>query len=64
VSVADETGADAAAIFSGAATLAGPGVAEMFRTFGERKTGLGAFGWKRVETQYGVRFHQFWVSSG
>jgi hypothetical protein len=58
--VADEIRADAAAILA-AAEFAGPGVAETFRTFGERETGLGAFGWKRVETPAGPRFHLRWV---
>jgi hypothetical protein len=59
--VAGELGLDAAAIFAEAATFAGAGVADTFRTVGERETGLGAFGWKRVETEHGVRFHPFWV---
>ena len=59
--VADEIGADAAAVFAEAAEFAGQGVAEIFRTFGERETGLGAFGWKRVETPQGTRFHLYWV---
>jgi hypothetical protein len=55
--VADEIGADATAVFDQAATFAGPGVAETFRGFGRRETGLGAFGWKRVRTAHGERFH-------
>jgi hypothetical protein len=62
--VADEIGADARTIFQEAAIFAGPGVAETFRTFGERKTSLGAFGWRRVQTEYGERFHLYWVASG
>jgi hypothetical protein len=59
--VADELGVDPVPVFAEAAEYAGPGVAETFRTFGERETSLGAFGWKRVETVNGTRFHQFWV---
>jgi hypothetical protein len=59
--VADEIGADAAAIFAEAAEFAGQGIAETFRAFGERETGLGAFGWKRVQTPHGIRFHLSWV---
>jgi hypothetical protein len=59
--VADEIGADAATVFAEAAEYAGPGVADTFRTFGERETSLGAFGWKRVETEHGIRFHLYWV---
>ena len=55
--VADEIGADARAIFAEAATFAGEGVGETFRTFGERETSLGAFGWHRVETAHGERLH-------
>jgi hypothetical protein len=55
--VADELGADASAVFAEAAGYAGPGVAETFRTVSERETGLGAFGWRRVTTPHGVRFH-------
>ena len=55
--VADELGVDAAAVFAEAAGYAGPGVAETFRTFGERETSLGTFGWRRVQTAYGERFH-------
>jgi hypothetical protein len=57
--VADEIGADATAAFADAATFAGPGVAETIREFGERETSLAAFGWRRVETQHGERFHVF-----
>ena len=56
---ADDIGADAAAVFADAARFAGPGVAETFRTFGERETSLGAFGWKRVPTPRGERFRLF-----
>jgi len=56
---ADEIGADAAAVFAEAAGFAGPGVAATIRGFGERETGLGAFGWKRVQTEHGERFHVF-----
>jgi hypothetical protein len=59
--VADELGADAAAIFDEAATFAGPGVARTISGFGERETSLGAFGWRRVQTVHGERFHVFWV---
>ncbi len=59
--VADELDADATAIFAQAATFAGPGVAATFRGFGLRETSLGAFGWKRVQTEHGQRFHLFWV---
>jgi hypothetical protein len=55
--VADEIGADAPAIFAEAATFAGDGVADTFQTFGRRETSLGAFGWKRVSTEHGERFH-------
>jgi hypothetical protein len=55
--VADELGADAATLFDQSAAFAGPGVAETFRSFGRRETGLSAFGWRRVETPHGVRFH-------
>jgi hypothetical protein len=55
--VADELGVDAPAIFAEAARYAGLRVAETFRAFGERETSLGAFGWRRVETAHGVRFH-------
>jgi hypothetical protein len=58
---AAELGADAPAIFADAAEFAGPGVADTFRGFGERETSLGAFGWKRVQTEYGERFHVFWI---
>jgi hypothetical protein len=54
---ADELEADSAAIFDEAAGYAGPGVAETFRGFGRRETGLGAFGWQEVETPFGRRFH-------
>jgi hypothetical protein len=54
---AGELGLDAAAVFDEAAAFAGPGVADTFSGFGRRETGLGAFGWKRVETQNGPRFH-------
>jgi hypothetical protein len=53
----DQLGVDAPAIFGEAAGYAGPGVAATFRAFGERETSLGAFGWRRVETAHGVRFH-------
>jgi hypothetical protein len=56
---ADEIGADAAAVFAAAARFAGSGVAETFRAFGQRETSLGAFGWKRVQTEHGERFHVF-----
>jgi hypothetical protein len=59
--VADEIGADAPAVFAEAADFAGPGVAGTIRRFGERDTRLGAFGWKRVETRHGERFHPSWV---
>jgi hypothetical protein len=59
--VAEELEADAPSVFAQAAEYAGPGVAETFRTFGERETSLGAFGSKRVETRHGKRFHVFWV---
>jgi hypothetical protein len=59
--VADEIDADAVAVFAEAAEFAGPGVADTIRAFGERETSLGAFGWRRVETQHGERFHLFWV---
>jgi hypothetical protein len=55
--VADELGADAAALFDDAARFAGPGVAGTIRGFGRRETGLGAFGWREVETPHGRRFH-------
>jgi hypothetical protein len=61
--VASELGLDAPAVFAEAATFAGAGVAETFRTFGERETGLGAFGWRRVQTEHGERFHLYWVES-
>lgn len=54
---ADDIGADAPAIFAEAAEYAGPGVADTIRAFGGRKTSLGAFGWRRVETEHGERFH-------
>jgi hypothetical protein len=57
--VADEIGADASAVFTEAAEFAGPGVADTIRAFGDRETSLGAFGWRRVETQHGERFHVF-----
>ena len=57
--VADEIGADAPSVFTEAAGYAGEGVAETIRTFGERKTSLEAFGWRRVETGHGTRFHTF-----
>jgi hypothetical protein len=57
--VADEIGADASAVFTEAAEFAGPGVADTIRAFGDRETSLGAFGWGRVETQHGERFHVF-----
>src|SRR5262249_31701311 len=56
-----ELGADAPDVFDEAAEYAGPGVAETFRKFGERETSLGAFGWKRVQTEHGERFHLFWI---
>jgi hypothetical protein len=59
--VASELGLDAPAIFAEAATYAGKGVADTFASFGERETSLGAFGWKRVETEHGERFHLHWV---
>src|SRR5262249_51263039 len=52
--VAGELGADAAAVFAEAADYAGPGVADTIRNFGLRETSLGAFGWKRVETEHGT----------
>jgi len=54
---ASELGADAVTLFEGAARFAGRGVAETFRGFGHRETGLGAFGWREVETPHGRRFH-------
>jgi hypothetical protein len=54
---ADDIGADAAAVFDEAATFAGPDVDETFRLFGRRETSLGAFGWQRVRTEHGDRFH-------
>jgi hypothetical protein len=57
--VADEIGADAPAVFAEAAGFAGPGVTETIRGFGERETSLGAFGWRRVETEHGTRFRVF-----
>ncbi len=54
---ADDLGVDAVPVFADAAEYAGPGVADTIRQFGERETSLGAFGWKRVETEHGLRFH-------
>jgi hypothetical protein len=54
---ADELDADAASLFDDAARFAGAGVAETVRGFGRRETGLGAFGWARVQTPHGERFH-------
>lgn len=61
--VANEIGADACSVFADAATFAGTGVADTFRTFGERETSFGAFGRRRVETEHGTRFHLCWVES-
>ena len=57
--VADDLDADAPTVFTEAAGYAGEDVAETIRTFGERKTSLEAFGWRRVETEHGTRFHTF-----
>jgi hypothetical protein len=55
---AGELGLPAAELFAEAATFAGEGVAETIRVFGKRAdVSLGAFGWKKVQTSYGTRFH-------
>jgi hypothetical protein len=56
---ADEIGVDASTVFTTAGEFAGPGAAGTIRAFGEHKTSLGAFGWRRLTTPHGERFHLF-----